>query len=233
MERFLDFYKDKSIVDNYDNIRMHGFKAGINREIELLTLNNLIGKGKILEIGCGTGFITQLLDKKGQVVAVDPSKEMIKIAKKRTKNSIFINKSLFDYNGKNFDYVVSFRVLGHFEEKEFIRSLNKIHSFLKKDGTFIFNLENKSVLRKLIRKFRKNRVETYQYSRGEIINFIENNGFKIIELYSLDHFFILSPLYLLNKIFLGKFRGFILKIEKNMIKKSFSSVNWLIKCRKK
>jgi 2-polyprenyl-3-methyl-5-hydroxy-6-metoxy-1,4-benzoquinol methylase len=233
MRDFTEFYQQKNTVSQYDKIRLSGFKQGVNREIELIVLSKILKGKSILEIGPGTGFITQILEKKGAVTAIDTSKAMINTAKKLNKKTKFINKGIFEYSTKKkFDAVVTFRVLGHFSIEDLDKALGKIHSLLKKKGTLIFNLENHSIIRQTIRLFRKNRVETYQYSKQEISEILRKNGFYTLAIIPTDHFWILSPFYLLNKLFLGKFRNAILNLEKKLLFTPFSNVNWIIKCKK-
>jgi ubiquinone/menaquinone biosynthesis C-methylase UbiE len=44
--------------------------------------------GRLLDIGCGTGYLTQLL--RGSVVALDASAEMLEIARARVPHATFV-----------------------------------------------------------------------------------------------------------------------------------------------
>ena len=99
----------------------------------------------ILEIGCGTGRHAQELAKsKFNLYCIDPSKDMIKIAKKKNKKKNIIFKHTTFENlkiKKKFDVSLSlFHVINYFD------SLNKIkkffdlnHKFLKKNGVLFFD----------------------------------------------------------------------------------------------
>jgi len=235
MKDFLEFYKKKKVVKNYDSKRLKGIKQGINRQIERELISSLVEGKEILEIGPGTGFITTVLQKKGNVTALEPSKEMIKRAKKRAPKAKYLNIELFSFSTKKkFDTIVAIRVLGHFSLKEMEMALKYFSKFLKIKGILIFNLENKSKIRYFIRKIKKRkRIKTHQYSKEEIIEILQKKGFEVKKIFSIDHFFILFPLYILNLLFLGKLRHLIIKIEKKL--RFFQVVNaeWIIKCEKK
>jgi len=148
MENFLKFYKKKAIVDTYDLIRLSGIKRGINREIERIIIASLVKGKKILEVGCGTGFITKVLAPKGEVIAIDASKEMISRARKNVPTAEYINKNLFLYSPKKkFDSVVAIRVLGHFQLENF----EKAYKLLE------LNSRPQSVLAMLVMSFARER----------------------------------------------------------------------------
>jgi len=235
MKNFLEFYKKKEVVKNYDKKRLEGIKHGINRQIERELVFSLVKGKEILEIGPGTGFITTVLQKKGNVTAVEPSKEMIKQAKKRASKVKYLNTDLFSFSTKKkFDSIVAIRVLGHFSLKEMETALKHLSKFLKTKGALIFNLENKSKIRYFIRKIKKKRgVKTYQYSKEEIIKILRRNGLEVEKIFPIDHFFILFPLYILNLLFLGKLRNIIINIEKKLQFFPVINAEWIIKCKKK
>ena len=234
MEDFTRFYQKSETVGSYDRIRLKGFKQGINREIELIVLSKMVPKGAILEVGPGTGYITQILVKKGKVIAVEPSQEMIKEAKSRAPGAKYINKGLFQYKSKSkFDSIVTIRVLGHFSPLELDHALNHISNLIKPSGRIIFSIENSSFVRRFIRAFKKKRVETYQFSKSQILALLNRNGLKAERIVPTDHFWILSPLYILNKLFLGRLRRVIINAEINLLSVPYCNVNWIIICRKK
>lgn len=234
LEDFKEFYKKENVVGSYDRIRLKGLKEGVNRQIELGIVNSIVKKGKILEIGPGTGFFTQLLEKKGKVTAIDTSSKMIALAKTRAKKAKFIVADLFDYSPKEkFDYVVAFRVLGHLNNSLLGKALQKISSFAKKGGIIIFNVENKSLIRKVIRFFRRKRVETYQLSIEDLKKMVGKTALEIERVIPTDHFFLLFPLFIMNKILFGRLRGFILRAEENLFSFPYLNANWIVKCRKK
>jgi cyclopropane fatty-acyl-phospholipid synthase-like methyltransferase len=69
---------------------------------------------------------------------------------------------------KRFDEVVTIRVISHLDREDAKKALVNVNNILKKDGKIIFNLENKSLFRRIARKFRNwGRTYTFQYSKKE------------------------------------------------------------------
>jgi SAM-dependent methyltransferase len=104
-------------------------------------------KGKVLEIGSGTGrFFIDALNKGADIYGSDISSSMIsvllaKLDKKYHKRISNQNIIDFKYNFK-FDLVIApFRVFMHLIEKEEqLKALNNVYKHLKPGGRFIFDV---------------------------------------------------------------------------------------------
>lgn len=84
--------------------------------------NKVKPKGKILDIGCGTGYpLASYLSEKGyNVTGIDSSEKMIEIALSRSiKNAKFLTSDFFDFktNGK-FDGVLAWDSFFHFPKEK-------------------------------------------------------------------------------------------------------------------
>lgn len=236
---FKEYYKDKVVVGSYDYLRSKGLKGRITRMLELRFVDILTGKKrkKILEIGIGTGFISKLLINKGKFYGLDFSQEMINKTKEilGKKNYVkIIQGDILNLKLKEkFDVVVTIRVISHFSKKDTILALKNIDKILNKDGELIFNLENKSHLRKFLRKITNwGSTYTYQYSEEELRKICGVNGFEVEKILYLDHMFML-PLHLINKICSNKLENFIFKTEFKLKDLGFAANNFFIKARKK
>ena len=99
----------------------------------------------LLEIGCGSGNFTKILAKKGYLVtAIDPSSQMIKIAKKKIKSKKikFLNiKSTKFKTKKKFDLAISlFHVFSyHTKKKEINLFFKNLSNSLKHKGILVFD----------------------------------------------------------------------------------------------
>jgi 2-polyprenyl-3-methyl-5-hydroxy-6-metoxy-1,4-benzoquinol methylase len=98
----------------------------------------------VLDFGCGTGTLTQLISPKVKsIVAIDPSSEMIKHLNKKALNNV---SSISDYLseelaqrlpelGNQFDLIVASSVCSFLPDYE--ETLPLLKSLLKKHGTFV------------------------------------------------------------------------------------------------
>jgi len=98
----------------------------------------------VLDFGCGTGALTQLMSPTVKsIIAIDPSSEMIKhLDKKALKNvssiSDYLSNELIQYSAElenKFDLIVASSVCGFLPDYEATLSLLK--SLIKKDGVFV------------------------------------------------------------------------------------------------
>lgn len=95
----------------------------------------------ILEIGCGTGEITQFLEKYGRVEALDVSPEALNYARERgVRNAILGDVNRIDLTGltERFDLVVAFDVLEHIQDD--VEAMKRAHLMLKKGGYLIVSV---------------------------------------------------------------------------------------------
>jgi ubiquinone/menaquinone biosynthesis C-methylase UbiE len=98
METVKDYY-DKRAPEYDDAYLGIGFYADHKRpgfDEELRTLQRMISEFppcRILDVACGTGFLTQHL--KGEVVGLDQSEAMLKIARERVPEATFVSGDAF------------------------------------------------------------------------------------------------------------------------------------------
>jgi len=135
--------------EQYHNSRkkQNGISFFYNHNLEMPTTLKLLGNvkdKKILDLGCGSGFYSSLLYKKGaKIKGIDLSKTLIKLAKEQAQEVEFkvgdIVKKL-PYKNSEFDIVLSSLVLGHLDSWDNV--LEEINRILKKNGIFIFSNYN-------------------------------------------------------------------------------------------
>ena len=77
-----------------------------------------LSPGRVLDIGCGTGYLTRLL--RGSVVALDASAEMLEIARSRVPNATFVQAEVppLPFADEEFDLVFSSNLYSHIEAVE-------------------------------------------------------------------------------------------------------------------
>ena len=93
------------------------------------------GGEKILDLGCGDGFLTEkILEKGATVIGIDASPTMVEAAKARGIDAYCLNASEMDYD-QEFDAVFSNAVLHWITDPQPV--FNKVAKALKPGGRFI------------------------------------------------------------------------------------------------
>jgi 2-polyprenyl-3-methyl-5-hydroxy-6-metoxy-1,4-benzoquinol methylase len=112
----------------------------------LASLSRLgIQQGKILEIGCGTGWLSFKLRQFGAVTAVDLGTEIIRTAKAAMPEIDFRSGDIFelDLPTNHYDVIVTLETFSHVaDQTQFVRRLARL---LKPGGSLILTTQNKFV----------------------------------------------------------------------------------------
>ncbi|MBN1597719.1 MAG: class I SAM-dependent methyltransferase [Bacteroidales bacterium] len=134
----------KSFARFYDII-YHKQRDGVDNEYFL----NEIGqtKGKILELGVGTGrLFADALNKGADIYGIDISQAMLdvlseKLTEEQSKRISLQNMIDFSFDYK-FDLIIApFRVIMHLLKKEEqIKAINNVYEHLNRNGKFIFDV---------------------------------------------------------------------------------------------
>ena len=113
------------------------------------SIKKISNEEKILDIGCATGNLTELLGEKTRnIVGIDLDKELLKEAKEKHPNLNFENMNMLKINEKfeenSFDRVVSFgNTLVHLDSREEVEEFfQKVYKTLKLNGFFIVQIIN-------------------------------------------------------------------------------------------
>jgi SAM-dependent methyltransferase len=72
--------------------------------------------GRVLDIGCGTGWLTRFL--RGSIVALDQSETMLALARRRVPDAVFVLADVppFPFPGGSFDRALASHVYSHIEQ---------------------------------------------------------------------------------------------------------------------
>lgn len=148
----VDFYD--SIAAIYDEFPGSLFYIPIDN-VERALLNSYLSSlqrgSTTLDVGCGTGQYTEILAKHSEVEAIDPSKEMIRIARMKPPlaNVRFFQCGLLEFStAREFDIVVAFgSVLNHL--RDWASAIRTISNLLRPSGVFLFTVDNLSLTGKL------------------------------------------------------------------------------------
>lgn len=129
----------------YDRLSKFVFGSAVLRAHQYL-INAIPADSAVLIIGGGSGFILEEIAKKCdgglQITYVDNSKKMIDLSAKRNAGNnrvTYINQSVSNIDfPQKFDVVITPFFLDNFSEKSIKIIYNKIDSFLKPQGLWLF-----------------------------------------------------------------------------------------------
>lgn len=193
-DKFTEYYRQKKVTGTYDAQREGTAYRKNKRRFELKYFLELINKQpgeKVLELGCSSGFLTKDL---GDVTAIDTSEGMLEIAHSKNKLAKCIPGDMFamPFKDDSFDKVTTMRVWNHLDLRDFKRAIHEVKRVLKQNGRFIFDMEDKSAMRRFSSFFYKRFFKTtgykiFQYSLQDIKRVIEPEGFKIEAVKILKH----------------------------------------------
>lgn len=136
--------------------------------------------GEILEIGCGIGNFTALLEGYGQITAIDIEKKYLPQVKEKAKTANIgfgdIEKNKFFFKSKKFDCAVSLNVLEHIKDDE--KAIENIRKLLTPKGYLILILPSNP---KLYGKIDESINHYRRYDKKKLIALIKKKGFKVIK----------------------------------------------------
>lgn len=142
-----------NIASDYDrNNNIISF--GLHKLIKKRTIENVNFSGKCLDLCTGTGDIAALLADKCDVIGLDFSPEMIKLARKKHPEIEFIEGDCTDlpFEDNSFDGITISFGLRNIENYD--KALDEIYRVLKPNGIFLhLDFEKKNLLANTLYKF--------------------------------------------------------------------------------
>lgn len=143
----VDFYQKDDYLENIDEREYFGYYKVIENEINKLELNK---NAKILDFGCGYGFVIRFLKLNGFLnsFGYEINNNLIASAKKKF-NHDFLSSDYSLVKSKKYDLIIINMVIEHLINP--IEVLNEnIYNLLSENGVVIFTIPNMNSLNRLL-----------------------------------------------------------------------------------
>lgn len=166
--------------------------------------------GKLLDIGCATGFFLELAESRGWgAYGTDVSKFASEYAKRKLglKNIFYGDLSKAKFKDEMFDAVTIFDVIEHLPDPK--GTLKEINRILKNDGLIVVTTPNSGslaakILGKKWEEFRRAREHIYFFSADTLSNMLEKNGFEVLKIESAGRYFSFKSAARRGKLYFKK-----------------------------
>jgi SAM-dependent methyltransferase len=138
--------------EDYLHIYQHRDETEAERAIELIA-TNLVGRriDAVLDLACGAGRHTKILEERWWTVGLDLSMSLLKIARCETRDAPYVRADMREipFAAESFDLVVNlFTSFGYFDDdREHVRVLACVKSSLKPGGTLVIDFLNAAKVR--------------------------------------------------------------------------------------
>jgi ubiquinone/menaquinone biosynthesis C-methylase UbiE len=145
-------------------------------------LSYLPKNGKILDLGCGTGRDAKIFTENGyKVFGIDPSSEMIKIARETAPDAYFSSADArnLSFREEVFDGIWACASLIHLPKKDLPKALDGAYNVLKQDGIFYLDFKQ-GIGEGLTEDSRYGGVEKFvsYHQKSDIEKMLEDSGFE-------------------------------------------------------
>lgn len=143
-----EYYKSEDYISHTDAKRnlfeklYHTVRIlSLSKKLKLINSVSKNTKGRLLDIGCGTGDFLQLAHKnKWDITGVEPNEKARLIANKKTHQSVYDVDQLNKFQKHSFDVITLWHVLEHLPNLD--NQIKNLKSLLKEDGILIIAVPN-------------------------------------------------------------------------------------------
>lgn len=137
---------------------------------------------KILDAGCGTGWLCERLVPFGTVVGTDLADDVVNRARERVPEATFVAGDIMSVDvGGDFDVIVSLEVLSHVADQPAF--LARLHSLLTVGGRLLIATQNRPVLERFNRIPPPGPGQLRRWvDRRELRGLLEGAGFVVDEM---------------------------------------------------
>lgn len=152
--------------------------------IEMLeTFCSYLPKGRILDIGCGSGRDTSFLADRGyEVIGIDLSEKLLEQAYKLHP---YIKVKLMDmrkleFSDASFDGVWSHAAIHHLKVQDVPKTFREVHRVLKPNGYFYFSVKSKGKTKQVRVEDQGNIRHFTYFESADLKKILQEIGFKTV-----------------------------------------------------
>lgn len=151
-------------------------------------------KGKILDVGCGTGKNIETFSKLGECWGIDTSPDAIAFCKKRGIEKVIKgNIEKIPFPKQSFNVITALDVLEHVDDS---KSLKEIYRVLKSNGIIIITVP---ALPQLWSRWDEVLHHKRRYTKKSLEKILQENNFKVLKI-SYVYSFMILPVFLIRLI---------------------------------
>lgn len=141
-------------------------------------------QSNILDLGCGRGWLSNLLSSYGKVLGIEPVGNVVKYARSLFPDINFVEGKattlLNQYSGK-FDLIVSSEVIEHVLDNEKDKFVYEVNSLLNSNGYLIVSTPRKEAQIEWLKFSNPNQPIEDWISEKELKDLFEKRGFRLLE----------------------------------------------------
>jgi ubiquinone/menaquinone biosynthesis C-methylase UbiE len=178
--------KEKIVEAGYDEIaeEYHATRDIFKHEKEIKKFIILLPKkAKVLDVGCGAGVpvAKTLVNNNFDVVGIDLSESMIKLARKNVPKAKFMKKDMtkLDFKENSFDGLTAFYSIIHVPREKHTSIFQSFHKILKTNGVILVSVGSEE-WEGTSEDFHGAKMFWSHYSPERSLQIIKDAGFEII-----------------------------------------------------
>jgi SAM-dependent methyltransferase len=187
----LDFFGYDNYLDDEENIKITFAKR-------LKTIERYASRGKLLDIGCATGFFLDLARSRGwDVVGSEVSQFSVRYARERFGLDVRLGRlEKLHFEAQSFDAITMWDVIEHVPDP--MGELQEVRRVLRDGGLLsIITPDVGSPVARLLgsrwEEFRRVREHVYFFSRRTMTEALRKVGFEVLRIEHADKVFYLGP----------------------------------------
>ncbi len=191
--------KDTSLLENYQGFEDHDYmdenaSRSINAYMSLNTIRQYVPSGKLLDVGCSTGYFLNAARLDFETFGVEPSEWASNYAREKLRLDFFTGTlEAAKFSTNQFDVVSMSDVIEHVPDPR--QTLKEVHRVIKPGGIlYMVTPDVGSITAKILgsKWWGLRPAHVYYFSRKTMRQMLEEEGFEVIHLGSFGRVFRLA-----------------------------------------